>query len=643
MTNPFQGRALGARSTAPQFPQVRTLRRKKGGKIPGYFLGGLFGGSPASQSTESHSQTNFGVTDPTYNTLMDQTLQKGIDLSNKPYQPYTGQGVVPLSADQTAAFGNVRANQGNYQPFFNQAAGSVGRLGNLDPASAGLPYVGQAAGMTTGSQAASPFVQQASQNFPGQVGNYMSPYTSAVTDRIAQLGNQNLMENVLPAVNDTFTGGDAAQFGRERHADITGRAIRDNQNTILGQQANALEQGYSTAGNLFNQDANRQAGLAGTTGQLAQGDIAQRAGLGSTAANITNQGITGGAAAAQAATGLGQANQQAGLTDANALSASGAQQQTQAQNEETWKYNQFQEARNDPYAKAQFGQGISQGWTLPTQTSTNSNSTSTSTSAQGSPFGQIVGGIGGLLGAAGGIPGLSQLGSLFGGGGMGAAGTPGSRYYGPVNNGTYAAGGMVPSITAMRKSFAPPQPAQGALPQGLPQRGAMPTGMPGMPPMPTLTPQRPMGQPNGQPGSPFADGGYVGDYADGGPIRKKAPSQRPTLEQQLDEFSRRINATAPTYRGHESPNPFNPDPNSVRQYAEGGAFDSDVSRIYDENGPTYLGGPDLPEDQINYEPFSGYGEKVPQIRRRNMDREFRDHTQRLLNFILKMNASRMGE
>ena len=89
-----------------------------------------------------------------------------------------------------------------------------------------------------------------------------------------------------------------------------------------------------------------------------------------------------------------------------------------------------------------------------------------------------------MLGAAGGIPGLSQLGALFGGT------NPGS---GTVFN----QGGMVPSVKAMRDAT----------------KGAMPTGMPGMPPMPTLAPTRPGGQPNGQPASPFARGGAVGDEA----------------------------------------------------------------------------------------------------------------------------------
>lgn len=705
MTNPFVGRALGARAAGPQFPQRRSIARKKGGRVPGFFLGGLFGGGGGGSSeTHSNSTSDFHVTDPDYNALKGSVLGRGLTLSEKPYEQYTGQGVVPMSADQLAAAGNVRGNQGNYQPFYNQAGSTVGRINNLDPASAGLPYVNQAAGMQTGTQAASPFVAQASKTLPGSIDSYMSPYTDRVIGGIQDASNRNFEQNTMKTINDTFTGGNAAQFGREQHGNVVGNAVFAKTQADNAAVANALESGYKTAGDQFNSDASRAATLAGTTGVLAQNDITGRAGLGTTASNITNQGITGGNTAATAAQGLGTATQTAGLTDANALRTSGSDAQRQAQNEETWKYNQWQNKTQDPYNKASWGQGISQGWTLPTQTNNSSNSTTTQTGGSGSPFGQILGGGMGLLGSLGGGSGISSLMGMFGGGGgsslpgsgtlfaeggavtptvtyaegggvdpnqfdmqdastimkllqqlqgtgmgqsilsqvglggaggtgggmgglfggagaggmggmmsslgpIGAiaagiglgknteanhAGTPlgdgllgalapsgaqilkdpigmglptllGAPFLAPIFGSDeakktkpewsglfdlgFAQGGMIPSISAMRKATTPQQP-----------QGTMPTGMPGIPPLPTLAPQLPQGQPNGQPASPFADGGKV--------IRKQ--QTRPTLEQQLDAFGKQINASAPAYRGHESPNPFDRDPNPVRQYAYGG-------------------------------------------------------------------------
>jgi hypothetical protein len=99
----------------------------------------------------------------------------------------------------------------------------------------------------------------------------MSPYTDQVVDRIAQLGQRNLTENLLPQVNSTFTG--AGQFGSTRNADFTNRAVRDANESILGQQANALQTGYSQAQNAALQDMTRQAQLGQLTQQLGYQDV----------------------------------------------------------------------------------------------------------------------------------------------------------------------------------------------------------------------------------------------------------------------------------------------------------------------------------------------------------------------------------
>lgn len=455
---------------------IRMYRR--GGrthKLPGYFFGG------SSSPQQSYSNTTTSV-DPGggYYPLMQDVFNKARTLANTPYQAYEGVGVAPLTGDQNQAFANIRANQGNWSPFFNRAQSELANSSGYDPTQAGMPFINQAGAMQTGTEAASPFTAAASRTFPEAVDEYMSPYTDAVVNRIADLGNRNLMENILPKVNDTFTGGSAAQFGRERHADITGRAIRDTQESILGQQSEALERGYGTAGSLFGADANRAAGLVGTTGNLANQDRSTTAGLGTAAAGITGQGAATDIAQAQTQTGLGQSTQGAALTDANALGSSGQQQQQHAQNVENWNYGQWQAQQQDPYNKLSWARDVASGWQLPGQT----QGTQTTYGAQksGSPFGQILGAATSLIGAAGGFPAIgSMVGGLFGG--MSGSGTQ------------YAAGGQIPAVKQMRRAMQ--------------MRGTMPAGMPGMPPIPTLAPQRPMGQPNGQPATPFARGGSV--------------------------------------------------------------------------------------------------------------------------------------
>lgn len=154
------------------------------------------------------------------------------------------QRIAGLDPLQQQANQNTVANQGNYQPYLNYA----------------------------------------SQTLPQAVGSYMNPYTTNVVDRIAQLGQRNLSENLLPQVNSTFTG--AGQFGSSRNADFTNRALRDANESILGQQATALQTGYQNASTNALNDLSRQSSLGQMTQQLG----AQNASLLSTVGQ-QNQGL----------------------------------------------------------------------------------------------------------------------------------------------------------------------------------------------------------------------------------------------------------------------------------------------------------------------------------------------------------------
>ena len=125
---------------------------------------------------------------------------------------------------------------------------------------------------------------------------FMNPYTSNVVNDIATLGNRNLIENVLPKVNDTFTG--AGQFGSSRNADFTLRAIRDNQQTISQQQNQALNQGFQNSmqnyqnaqQNLGEQGKNLGA-LAALTQQQGQGQLAFENALGTQNQQLTQKNL----------------------------------------------------------------------------------------------------------------------------------------------------------------------------------------------------------------------------------------------------------------------------------------------------------------------------------------------------------------
>lgn len=97
---------------------------------------------------------------------------------------------------------------------------------------------------------------QASQGFPGQAETYMNPYMQNVTDRIAQMGNRNLTETILPALEAKFVR--LGQHGGKGHRDMSARLARDIQGEISAAQGHALHQGYGQAMQGFNQDQLRK-------------------------------------------------------------------------------------------------------------------------------------------------------------------------------------------------------------------------------------------------------------------------------------------------------------------------------------------------------------------------------------------------
>lgn len=260
-----------------------------------------------------------------YTSYLQNVMGRAVGTAGEEYQPYGGPRVAGLTGDQQSAYDLVRNLQGgqtgtlqNSLGLFNQAgannsgaagAGSFGSAGDYFNQGAGAntagisnPYVQQGTALAnqsaggsslaaanpyiqqsvapTGLQAASPFLGAAAQSFPGAAQSYMNPYNDLVTNRIAELGGRNLSENLLPQISDQFVR--AGQYGSPQQREGVYRALRDTQESVLGQQAQVLQQGYGQAGQLFGQDQARLAGLAGTAGGLGQGQqqLLQSAGLG---------------------------------------------------------------------------------------------------------------------------------------------------------------------------------------------------------------------------------------------------------------------------------------------------------------------------------------------------------------------------
>ncbi len=404
-----------------------------------------------------------------YSDYLQQVMGRAVGAAGEPFQQYTGPLNAGLTADQQQAYNIVRgsangaaspwlqagtdlynqsadassgaAGQGAFdqasglftgaagantagisQPYVQQGAGLAGIAGQGSSLAAANPYIQQSTS-PTGLQAASPFLGAASQTFPGAVQDYMSPYTQQVTDRIAQLGERNLKENLLPSISDQFVR--AGQFGSAQQRDVVGRALRDTNESVLGQQAQALEQGYGTAGQLFNQDQSRLAGLAGTAGglgtsqqqilqgagntlgglsgsdlsrQLSAGQTIGQLGLGQSSAasadasrqlqagqglsNIGQSQIQASQAdlqrqlaAAQGLAAIGQQGQNMTLQNAAALQSVGAEQQQTAQQGINTAYGQFQQQQSYPWQQIGNLSNVIQGLPVNTSSSTQASTT----------------------------------------------------------------------------------------------------------------------------------------------------------------------------------------------------------------------------------------------------------------------------
>lgn len=449
--------------------------------------------------TINQTVTNQNSLPSWYESYLQNVMGRAVGASGEAYQAYTGPRNAALTADQQQAYDQVRASQGHYQSMLTgsgnalidannvdftgpggagagdasiaQGIGQIGDAGQRDTASSMLPYAQQGLGYLaqsadgsalananpyiaastspTGLAAASPFLGMAGQS-TANVSDYMNPYNSAVTDRIAQLGARNLSENILPGIGDNFVK--AGQFGSGRQADITGRAIRDTQDSILAQQNQALDQGYTQAQSAAQADAARYAQLANTagglgtaqqqallgagqaTGQLSSSDLSrlQAAGvdisqIGSSISAAQAQDAARALAAGQSIGQLGISQGQLGLSAAQAqannylnvsqganalatnaqnidlkgaaaLETAGQAQQNQTQQNYNTAYNDFTEQKNQPWTEVGLLSNVIQG--LPSGTTAGS-STSNSTTTQPGPSttGQIAGiglGIAGL-------------------------------------------------------------------------------------------------------------------------------------------------------------------------------------------------------------------------------------------------------
>lgn len=330
-----------------------------------------------TQTTSTVNQSNLPeYARPYYESLMGRAQQ----VSNDPYEAYTGDRIAPLNADQNKALDIARTNTGAYSNDFSTASTKFGEAGGFTPTTATNTY--NPTNMTSANWTDS-----------GVSSSYMSPYTQGVTDIAKREAERDdsIMSNTR---NSKAQSGGA--FGGYRHGIIEAEADRNLGTRLSDIQTKGLDTAYNTGLGAFQKDnaANLESNrLNNTFGQ-------QFSQLGQTATGSNNQyGIQSADArlkAGQAYAGLGQARQDAGIEDSQTLLNTGAIGQAQTQSGYDTAYADFLNQRD--YNRTNLGwlSGILRGVPV------SANSSTTGYTAPPSTVSQIAG-LG--LGAAG----LSKL------------------------------------------------------------------------------------------------------------------------------------------------------------------------------------------------------------------------------------------
>jgi hypothetical protein len=281
----------------------------------------------------------------------------------EPYIPYGGPRIAGFDPAQEEAFGMTEENVGAYKPYLGAA--EQGYTGGLDAAAnisgAGQPYIDEASGRWTD---------------PGVSESYMNPYISGVLDRQEQLATRTLEKDFLPSLQRAFTG--AGSFGSRGGTgsmeNIGVRGVQDIQEGLEAQRLEALSGAYGQGADIYGSDQSRYADLGRLAGSLQEAEAASM-----------YQGAEGMGR-------LGEFAQRAGMTDAAAMEAVGAQRRGLEQGSLDLAYQDFVEQRDLPFERVGFMSDTIRG--LPYSRAQQRTDVGPASVYQPSPLSQLVGGYG---------------------------------------------------------------------------------------------------------------------------------------------------------------------------------------------------------------------------------------------------------
>ena len=311
----------------------------------------LFGSnSPTSVTTYGTSTT---TTPAWYNDYTQGLIGKANAIAAEPYQRYDQDRIAGFTDNQNLAFALTPEAAGSYVPYLSGATDIYNQVANSSALSQAQPYL-----------------NNASKNSYSNIQNYMNPYMDSVTNRIGQMAQRNLSENIIPTIQNQFIGG--GSFGGSRSGTAMGKAMRDISADTLAQQTSALASGYNQAMAASQADLNRQGQLGQITGAISQADLLRQAQLG------------------QQYGALGALSQSLGLNEAAALEAIGNTQQIQNQRNLDLLYSDFAAQRDYEKDQIAFLNNAIRGLAIPTSTYATSNSPNTNYQPSGlAQLGQI--------------------------------------------------------------------------------------------------------------------------------------------------------------------------------------------------------------------------------------------------------------
>lgn len=297
--------------------------------IPGAATGS--GGSAANQNsttttdynTNSASHGTVGTSyDPQFQAATSKLIDQAGATAARPYWDNGGNKVAGVNGTQEDAFWGVKNNPNLSNPYFDASRGYFSQAGQYNAATAAQPFLNQgqtfldrAAGAQTGSQAAQPYADMATGSFTGNnVSRYMDPYFESALRANNNVANSNLTSNLLPAMNSQFIGsGGGARAGNNAYSSyLSNNVLTPWANSLNNSNALMTNAAYATAGQNFQSDQNRYAGLAGTMGGLANSTLGQYGSLASSAFGGAGTAANAASAANRDFTSLGTANQNAG-------------------------------------------------------------------------------------------------------------------------------------------------------------------------------------------------------------------------------------------------------------------------------------------------------------------------------------------